>query len=129
MPNWTLEQIAERFREAAETAQKLQGPRSQGYFSVWPGIQRERWEGYAEDEPRHQFPATPEAIDRMEEVERWVLWLDEQQRHLVWLRAKEWSWNEIARRFGCERTTAWRHWRKSLSIVAKHLMQSESPAR
>jgi predicted DNA-binding protein (UPF0251 family) len=52
---------------------------------------------------------------------RWVLWLDEPQRHLVWMRAEEWEWQDIARRFGCDRTTAWRRWQKALAKVVDHL--------
>ena len=48
MGKWTEEQVAERFHEAAETSKRLPGLKSQSYFSVWPGIQRERWEGYAD---------------------------------------------------------------------------------
>ena len=38
---WTVEQVAERFREAAETARRLPPVRVQGYFNLWPPIQRQ----------------------------------------------------------------------------------------
>ena len=75
MAKWNAELVAERFREAAETARKLPGVRSLGYFSTWPSIQRERWEGYADQDSAMRYPSSPEAIDRMEETQRWVLWL------------------------------------------------------
>jgi len=34
------------------------------------------------------------------------------------MRAEERGWREICRRFGCDRTTAWRRWQKALDIVA-----------
>lgn len=37
----------------------------------------------------------------MLEVMRWVLWLEEEQRHLVWMRAKRYGWREIGIRFAC----------------------------
>jgi DNA-directed RNA polymerase specialized sigma24 family protein len=121
MLEWTLEQVAERFREAAETAHRLPSARVQGYFNLWSGFPRETWQRYPDDEKVYRFPPTPEAIDRWEEVTRWALWLTVEERHLVWMRAEDWDWKDIARRFGCERTTAWRRWRKALSRVAEHL--------
>ena len=31
------------------------------------------------------------------------------------------SWREIAIRFACDRTTAWRHWQQALQSVTGHL--------
>jgi len=44
----------------------------------------------------------------MLETMRWVLWLEEEERHLVWIRAERRRWRDICERFGCDRTTAWR---------------------
>ena len=64
----------------------------------------------------------PEVKD-LEEVERtgWAAWLAEEQRHLVWMRAEKRGWRDISRRFGCDRTTAWRRWQKALGVVARRL--------
>ena len=121
MVEWTSDRVAERFREAAETAHRLPAVRVQGYFNTWPAIKREPWERYADDDRVLRFPPSPEAIDRMEETMRWVLWLEEEQRHLVWMRAEEWEWKDIARRFACDRTTAWRRWQKALEKVVESL--------
>lgn len=121
MVKWTEEQVAERFHEAAKTSRRLPGLKSQGYFSVWPGIQRERWEGYAGEDRVMTFPPTPDAVARLEETQKWLLWLDEPQRHLVWMRAEGWRWPEIAKRLGCDRTTAWRRWRSALGLVTVQL--------
>lgn len=121
MREWTLEDVAERFREAAETAHRLPPVKVQGYFNVWPAIRREARELYTDPDRVLCFPPMPEAIDRMEETMRWVLWLEAQQRHLVWMRAEAWEWRDIARRFGCDRNTAWRRWKKALGIVVERL--------
>lgn len=118
---WSVDDVAERFREAAQTARRLPPVRVQGYFNTWPAILRQPWETYSGDDVLYRAPIDPAAIDRMEETMRWVLWLTEEQRHLVWMRAEERGWREICRRFGCDRTTAWRRWQKALDIVACRL--------
>lgn len=54
---------------------------------------------------------------------RWVLWLEVEERHLVWMRAEEWEWKDIARRFACDRTTAWRRWLRIMQKVADKLSE------
>jgi hypothetical protein len=106
---WNVEQVAERFREAA------------GYFNTWPAILREPWETYAAEDGLIRLPPDAAAIERMEETMHWVLWLTEAQRHLVWLRAEERGWRTISRRLGCDRTTAWRRWQRALQAVVAQL--------
>jgi Domain of unknown function (DUF6362) len=118
---WSVERVAERFREAAETARRLPPVRVQGYFNTWPAILREPWETYAAEDGLCRFPPDPSAIERLEETMRWVLWLTEEQRHLVWMRSEDRGWRDICRRFGCDRTTAWRRWQKALTVVVERL--------
>ena len=119
---WTIDDVAARFEEAASTGRRLPPVRVQGYFNCWPAIVRREWETFSADEKVYRpFPPTPDAIDRMLEAMRWVQWLEEEQRHLIWMRAKQYEWRVICRRFGCERTTAWRRWQKALQVVAQHL--------
>ncbi len=119
---WTKEDVAARFSEAAETARRLPRVRVQGYFNVWPAFKREPWEvfGAPEDDYR-PLPPTPVAIDRMMEAMRWVQSLEVEQRHLVWMRARQFEWRDICRRFGCDRTTAWRRWQRALQTVVGRL--------
>jgi hypothetical protein len=49
------------------------------------------------------------------------LWLEEEERHLVWMRAERHRWRDICARFGCDRTTAWRRWQRALQLVADRL--------
>lgn len=122
MADWTLDDVAARFVEAAETGRRLPSVRVQGYFNVWPAFARKEWEGFADKDYGYRpLPPTPEAIERMMEAMRWVQWLEEEQRHLIWMRAKRREWKDICRRFGCDRTTAWRRWKKALQAVADQL--------
>ena len=89
MAEWTMEDVAARFSDAAETGRRLPRVRVQGYFNVWPAFAREVWESCPDDEHVYRpLPPTPQAIDRMMETMRWVQWLEVEQRHLVWMRAK-----------------------------------------
>ena len=119
---WTIEGVAARFEEAARTARRLPPVRVQGYFNSWPAFVRKEWESFAADKKVYQpFPPSPEAIDRMLETMRWVQWLEVEQRHLVWMRAKRYGWRDITIRFACDRSTAWRRWQRALEIVATNL--------
>ena len=122
MVEWTLEDVAARFFEAAETGRRLPPVRVQGYFSVWPAFARKEWEGFTDKDYEYRpLPPSPEAIDRMLEAMRWVQWLEVEQRHLVWMRAKRYGWRDITIRFACDRTTAWRRWQRAMEIVAANL--------
>ena len=126
--DWTIEVVAARFEEAASTGRRLPTVRVQGYFNTWPLIVREDWETYAADEKVYRpFPPTPDAIERMLEAMKWVQWLEIEQRHLVWMRAKRYGWHDITIRFACNRTTAWRRWQKALQTVADQLNGAVTP--
>ena len=122
MVDLTMEDVAARFAEAADTGRRLPRVKVQGYFNVWPVMVRDVWEAYPEENlGYHPLPPTPKAIDRMMEVMRWVQWLEIEQRHLVWMRAKQYEWKAISRRFSCNRVTAWRRWQKALQVIADQL--------
>jgi hypothetical protein len=57
---------------------------------------------------------------------RWVQWLEVEQPHLVWMRAKRYCWRDISIRFACDRTTAWRRWKDALGAVAVRLNNVQS---
>jgi hypothetical protein len=119
---WTIEAVAARLADAANTSHRLPPERVQGYFSVWPAFMRRGWEVLAnEDRAYRPLPPSPAAIERMLEAMRWMQWLEAEQRHLVWMRAEDHEWDAIGKRFGCCRTTAWRRWQRALTIVAVRL--------
>lgn len=122
MAEWAIDDVAARFEEAVITGRRLPPVRVQGYFNTWPPILRQQWEVFSADERIYRpLPPSPEAVERMLETMRWMLWLEEEQRHLVWMRAKRYGWRDITIRFACDRTTAWRRWHKALQKVADHL--------
>lgn len=122
---WTLDDVAARFEEAATTGRRLPPVRVQGYFNAWPSFARTEWAYFAADESSYRpFPPSPEAIDRMLETMRWAQWLEVEQRHLVWMRAKRYGWRDITLRFACDRTTAWRRWQRALEVVARRLNEA-----
>ena len=122
MAKWMIDDVAARFVEAAEIGQRLPKLRVQGYFNVWPAFVRDGWEGFNDQEHQYRpLPPSPEAIERMLETMRWVQWLEVEQRHLVWMRAKRYGWRDITIRFACDRTTAWRRWQSALQIVVDQL--------
>lgn len=119
---WTVEDVAARLEDAATTGRRLPPVRVQGYFNCWPAFVRTEWEAFSADEKVYRpFPPSPEAIDRMLETMRWVQWLEVEQRHLVWMRAKRFGWREISIRFACCTKTAQRQWQKALQRLADHL--------
>ena len=122
MSKWTIDEVAARFTEAAETGRHLPPVRVQGYFNSWSRLAFQVPDRYPD--PQHigrPMPPGPADIERMLETMRWVQWLEEEQRHLVWMRAKRREWKEICKRFGCNRTTAWRRWQKAMALVASNL--------
>lgn len=119
---WTVEAVAARFEEAARTGRRLPPVRVQGYFNTWPQIVRQRWEVFCDDEPIPRlYPPCPEAVERMLQTMRWVLWLEVEQRHLIWMRANRHGWQHIGQRLACDRNTAARRWHKAVEVVVEQL--------
>jgi hypothetical protein len=124
MAEWTVDDVANRFLQAARTARCLPPVRVQGYFSIWPAFVRTEYERMAcDDPPPLRFPPTPVDIDQMLEVMRWVQWLEVEQRHLVWMRAQRYRWSEISKRFACSVRTTQRRWDVAMYVIAMQLTE------
>lgn len=120
--DWTADEVANRFTQAAATGRRLPPVKVQGYFNTWPALAREAWETLSLETPRlPSFPPTPKALDQMMEAMRWIIGLAETQRHLVWMRAHGHAWHEIGKRLGCDRNTAYRRWQKAIQQVVDQL--------
>ena len=112
---WTPELVAERLAEAADVLARLPDERVRGLYVLWPRLVGEPC--------THARPAAaaPEAIDRMDETLGWLMWLEPEERQLVWLRAEGMPWKWITRRLGIGRTTAWQRWTTALLKIAVRL--------
>lgn len=125
--DWTPKMVEARLEEAADTLRRLPPVKVQGYFSTWPPIIRDFWEAFGwHDAEARLGPPTPAAIDRMDETMLWLRWLEPDELRLVWLRAEGVRWKVIARRFGIDRSTAWRHWTYALIKIASRLNSADA---
>ena len=121
-PTWGMDDVEARFLDAAHTAYRLPPVRVQGYNNPWMSLAMQTPSRYPDTERVYRpMSPSPEAIERMLETMKWVQWLEIDQRHLVWMRAKRYGWHQIGRRFACDRTTAWRRWQRALQTVADQL--------
>ena len=113
---WTALLVAERLAEAADALERLPQGGVQGYTS------RLRWPYEDAGRAGARLPSpSPEAIDRMEQALTWLLWLEPEERRLVWLRAEGVPWKRVAHWLGIGRTTAWQRWTVALLKVATRL--------
>ena len=120
----TVGVLGERYREAWLVARRVPSGLNLGLASYWPEFNPNRWEVYhSEVVQTKSTPPSGDAVDRMIECMRWLRWLSEEERELVWLRASGLPWRDIAKESGLSRMTASRHWRKALMQVIFRLNQ------
>jgi Domain of unknown function (DUF6362) len=112
---WTATLVADRVAEATDTLVRLPDERVRGLYDLWPKLI-----GAAGRQAR-PAAASPEAIDRMDEALGWLMWLEPEERQLVWLRAEGLPWKRITRRLGIGRTTAWQRWTTALLKIVVRL--------
>jgi len=118
---WTADDVADHFEEAFRTLRKLPPIKAQGYFNAWPQILRTGKEIAAmEAEPMRVGPSAA-AITRLEQTFDWVLWIEEEERKLVWSRAARRPWKHLSYDLGVDRSTAWRRWQIALTKIAARL--------
>lgn len=90
---WTVEEIRERLADAADTLRRLPKPPGleRSLQSPWPDTLRE-WLAYGDVRTHvRRSAATPQAIDRLDEVLSWIgpNHLTAQQRAILWAREGE----------------------------------------
>ena len=118
---WTADDVADQFEEAVRTLRKLPAVKVRGFFNTWPTICRSAREiAFMEPEPMRIRPSTA-AVTSLEQTSDWVLWIEEEERKLVWARAARVPWKQISGELGCDRTTAWRRWQIALTKIAARL--------
>jgi hypothetical protein len=120
---WTATLVADRLAEAVDTLARLPDERARGLYDLWPKLIGAPG-GHA-----RRGAAAPEAIDHMDEALGWLMWLEAEERQLVWLRAEGLPWKWITRRLGVGRTTAWQRWTRALLKIAVRLNAEDEQTR
>ena len=117
-----INELGQRYREAWLVARRVPSGLNLGHASYWPEFNPNRWEVYhAEGVQTKSTPPSAASVDRMIECMRWLRWLSEEERELIWLRASGLPWRDIAAESGLSRMTASRHWRKAMMQVILRL--------
>ena len=112
---WDQEAVARRLEEAADVLARLPEERVRGFYDLWPRLV---------GEPVHERPPGSSGArgDRPDgRGARLALWLEPEERRLVWLRAEGLPWKRITYRLGIGRTTAWQRWTMALLKIAIRL--------
>jgi hypothetical protein len=117
-PRWTAALVAGRLAEAAEVLGRLPKQKVRGFYSLLPLLP----DGPAANGGRARPAApAPEAIDRMDQALGWLMWLEQEERGLVWARTQGLPWKRVTRRLGIGRTTAWQRWTTALLKITVRL--------
>jgi hypothetical protein len=118
---WTIKAVESHFEEAVVTLKRLPPVKQRGYFSAWPDIIHTPNEILFQEKKLRHLVAIPEAITRLEQTFEWMVWLEVDERKLIWKRAAKLHWKKICWEFGCDRTTAWRKWVLACTKIATTL--------
>jgi len=131
MKEWTISEIADRFKEAVRTLRRLPPVRKNGYFNTWPAIVYSTAEVLQmEVQPLRLGPPPADAISRMEETIDWIFLLDtEEERRIIWLRAARVPWRPICYELGCKRTTAYQKHKMALCKIESRLNTKRNGGR
>jgi hypothetical protein len=97
--------------EAAEIHRCIPDVRVPGYHSMWPDTLKDDWERYYDmlHARRRRNYALPKQVDFMEEVMRWLRWLNVIEQRVIWARANNIPWKVLEHDFNSSKTTLWRH--------------------
>ena len=120
--HWTPKMVAESLEEAADTLRRLPPVTVRGFVSAWPPVVHDFWDAFGWEEVSVRLgPPSARAIDEMDMALGWLRWLKSDDARLVWQRATGRPWKYIARDFGMDRSTAWRHWTGALMTIQTRL--------
>ena len=122
MGKWTEQDVAKRFEKAVWVLDKLPPVHVHRYANLWPEILRTKEEIANQSEPTPlRIHAIPKQISECFETCGWLRWVEEEERHILWMRATRQPWKRICWKVGCDRTTAWRRWKEALRSIAQRL--------
>jgi hypothetical protein len=118
----SMTDIADRLEQAAQTLKRLPPVKVQGYFGTWPLIMQEAMSAYGWEEARLKLgPPSARHISEMDEVLRWLMWLEREEVKLVWLRACGARWKLIGRVLGWSVRKLQYDWRIALAKIEYRL--------
>ncbi len=107
LKEWTADEVADWFEEAAQTLLNLPPVGVQGCLSNWPDFVQEVWDAYGwNDIVLNRIRPSARAIDRLDQVIEWTQWLEFDERKILWLRAAGVKWKRICTELGISRTSA-----------------------
>ncbi|WP_293932171.1 DUF6362 family protein [Iodobacter sp.] len=119
-PVWDTDAVALCLRRAARTAEYMPDHRPRGCKCSWPNIIRQPWEVMGK-ENGYRPTINDSLIEEMLEVNRWMQLIEVEQRHLLWIRAKRYRWDEIAKLYGCCERTIQQRWKRDLQALTDRL--------
>ena len=120
--------VKARLREAAATLKRMHLERwdyPSQRTAWWPDVVRQVSDayGYQDTHMARSVPA-PGAIDSMEEVLRWLLWVeDDGDRRLLWMRAEQITWRQLEDMDGRSRETLRKMYDKALAVIVGRLAE------
>ena len=119
--------VKARLREAAATLKRMRLERwdvPSQRTAWWPDVVRQASESYGYDETKTPWVVpSPGAIDRMEEVLGWLLWLENGDQRLVWARASRLTWRQLETNDGRSRETLRKVYDKALGVIVAQLAE------
>lgn len=116
----TEKEIMARFKEAVATLRRLPPVKVRGYFNSWPEIIYTEREIMRMDKKTKTWPATPDAISRMEKTISWLNILENiNDRKIVWMRAENTPWEVICNNFGICRSYASKRWQNAIDRICQ----------
>jgi hypothetical protein len=119
---YTPQQVALQFEEALLTLHKLPPVRvPHCVTTMWLEMLRTPEEIQDQEPMPLRLRATPDQITRLDQVCDWIVWVEEENRWLVWQRARGIPWNIISKKLGCSRPTAFKRWKTIFEVLAKRL--------
>ena len=123
--SFVIATVKARLREAAATLKLMRLGRwdyPSQRTAWWPDVVRSAFDSYPDEKTKTRDAVPdPAAIDRMEEVLRWLLWMEDGERKLVWLRAERITWRQLETRDGRSRETLRKLYDKALAVIVGRL--------
>ncbi len=122
---WAVDEVKARLAEAAAVLRLLSlsaRDRPLRLVSRWPDVVRQGFDAYGYSAPRVGPPApSPAAVSRADQAVLWLLWLDGEQRRIVWARAAGVAWRRLEDMDGRSHTTLRRVEREAIDLVCRKL--------